>query len=512
MVLRSRLRSSLPTQSSPSSVTRSRVNVLGNDIDPNGGDLTIVAVVQPAHGTVSCEPDGTCTYTPADGYSGPDSFEVTIEGSNGVQVTNVVTVDVAPPGTNRPPTAVADEMTVEAGSSGSVQPLENDDDIDNGELSIAGHTQPAHGSVTCDEDSCTYDADAAFLGVDSFRYDVSDGEAVATAVIKVTVTPSSTTTTTTEPATTTTQPATTTIDDATGNDDDGAVDDDDPAAVDDNRTVDNDDNGVADDHDAAGDDDDESPTTTTQPATTTTESPTTTTQPATTTTEPATTTTQPATTTTEPPTTTTQPATTTTEPATTTTQPATTTTSNRQRRRRSRTTTTTQPATTTTQPAAATTTTQPAATTTTQPPSTTVTPLPPLPTVPPVPPAFGSLIPANFVSLLSGQVITIPLPGGTRSFRLVLYSDPVVLAEGGAAESATVTLPPDTPPGQHTLVLWAVVDGAVVVQGLPVTVTLAPGGSVLPVTGSDIWRIVQYALLLMAVGFPLVLVRRRRAR
>ena len=94
----------------------------------------------------------------------------------------------------------------------------------------------------------------------------------------------------------------------------------------------------------------------------------------------------------------------------------------------------------------------------------------------------------------------------------MLYSDPVVLAEGGPAESATATIPADTQTGAHHLVLWAVVDGNVVVQGLPVTVSLAPGGSVLPVTGAEIWQAIQYALFLVAVGLPLVLVRRRRVR
>ena len=56
--------------------TAGTVNVLTNDTDPNNDPLTVTTPSpSAAHGTVACTSDGTCTYTPAAGYSGPDSFE-----------------------------------------------------------------------------------------------------------------------------------------------------------------------------------------------------------------------------------------------------------------------------------------------------------------------------------------------------------------------------------------------------------------------------------------------------
>jgi hypothetical protein len=46
-------------------------NVLTNDV---GAGLTATVVSPPAHGTLALQPDGSFTYTPATGYSGPDGF------------------------------------------------------------------------------------------------------------------------------------------------------------------------------------------------------------------------------------------------------------------------------------------------------------------------------------------------------------------------------------------------------------------------------------------------------
>ena len=52
--------------------TAVHVNVSSNDSDPDGDSLTVSAFTQGAHGTVSCLPNGDCTYTPDVSFSGPD--------------------------------------------------------------------------------------------------------------------------------------------------------------------------------------------------------------------------------------------------------------------------------------------------------------------------------------------------------------------------------------------------------------------------------------------------------
>lgn len=73
------------------------VTVLSNDSDPDGDLLTIVSVGTASHGNVVSNGDGTLTYTPDTGYSGPDSFTYTISDGNGGTATATVTVTVAAP-------------------------------------------------------------------------------------------------------------------------------------------------------------------------------------------------------------------------------------------------------------------------------------------------------------------------------------------------------------------------------------------------------------------------------
>jgi glucose/arabinose dehydrogenase len=54
--------------------------------DPDSATLTYTAT-DPAHGDVVAHPDGTFTYTPDAGYTGPDSFDVTVsDANNGFQI------------------------------------------------------------------------------------------------------------------------------------------------------------------------------------------------------------------------------------------------------------------------------------------------------------------------------------------------------------------------------------------------------------------------------------------
>jgi subtilisin family serine protease len=74
-----------------------RINVLANDSDPDGDQLTITSVGPASHGSVINNGDGTLTYTPATGYLGVDTFTYTIcapEGCLTSSSTAAVTVTV----------------------------------------------------------------------------------------------------------------------------------------------------------------------------------------------------------------------------------------------------------------------------------------------------------------------------------------------------------------------------------------------------------------------------------
>ncbi|MES2657778.1 MAG: Ig-like domain-containing protein [Verrucomicrobiota bacterium] len=66
--------------------------VLVNDTDAELNPLTALGNVAPAHGSVTLNANGSFTYTPATGYSGPDSF--TYHANDGNLDSNIVTVSI----------------------------------------------------------------------------------------------------------------------------------------------------------------------------------------------------------------------------------------------------------------------------------------------------------------------------------------------------------------------------------------------------------------------------------
>lgn len=72
------------------------IDVLANDTDPDGDALTTTAVTQPQHGTAVVNADGTVTYAPDPGYTGPDAFSYTASDGE-ADDTAGVTVDVRLP-------------------------------------------------------------------------------------------------------------------------------------------------------------------------------------------------------------------------------------------------------------------------------------------------------------------------------------------------------------------------------------------------------------------------------
>ncbi|MBN9295973.1 MAG: tandem-95 repeat protein [Filimonas sp.] len=80
------------TTEEPTPVT---INLTGNDYSDDGvvDKTSIVAITQPAHGTIVINKDGTVVYTPNNGYVGLDNFTYTIKDNNG-NTSNVATVTI----------------------------------------------------------------------------------------------------------------------------------------------------------------------------------------------------------------------------------------------------------------------------------------------------------------------------------------------------------------------------------------------------------------------------------
>jgi hypothetical protein len=78
--------------------TAATFNVKANDSDVDGPSLTVTAVTQGAHGTVTLNANQTVTYTPNLLYVGSDSFTYTLsDGAGGTDVAVVLATVAAPP-------------------------------------------------------------------------------------------------------------------------------------------------------------------------------------------------------------------------------------------------------------------------------------------------------------------------------------------------------------------------------------------------------------------------------
>jgi VCBS repeat-containing protein len=165
--------------------------LVASDTDKDA--LTFSTVTDPSHGSVVVNANGTFTYTPASGYTGPDSFS--LKATDGTADSNTSSVNiqvVAPP--NSPPIAGADAVVRYAGNSFSVAEatlLANDTDVDgDAPLSITSISSAASGQATVTRSNgyIFYDPAPGFNAADTFTYTVADPHgASATGTVSVSV-------------------------------------------------------------------------------------------------------------------------------------------------------------------------------------------------------------------------------------------------------------------------------------------------------------------------------------
>ncbi|OII38151.1 hypothetical protein BIU98_14850 [Curtobacterium sp. MMLR14_010] len=146
-----------------------------------GSDLTVTDATKPAHGDATVAKDGSYTYTPTPGYSGPDTFDVTVTDGTGTTTTGTVTITVAPK-------ALADTATTTASTPVDVPVAKNDSGTS---LTVTAVGTASHGTASIGgTGTVTYVPEAGFSGTDTFTYTVTDPtKGTATATVTVTVTP-----------------------------------------------------------------------------------------------------------------------------------------------------------------------------------------------------------------------------------------------------------------------------------------------------------------------------------
>ena len=154
------------------------IEVTANDSDPDGQPVKVAAdaiVSPPSHGTAQRASPTSVTYTADVGYEGSDSFEYKITDGNGRLDTATVTVTVS----NRLPEAVVDAAQTHVNTPVTIAVTANDSDPDGHSVSVVDAaivTPPLHGTaVRASGSSLTYTPEDLFLGVDSFVYEIVDG-------------------------------------------------------------------------------------------------------------------------------------------------------------------------------------------------------------------------------------------------------------------------------------------------------------------------------------------------
>ena len=164
---------------------------VANDLDPDGDQLVIESVTQPANGTVVIGPDNiSLIYTPNPGFRGQDTFTYRLIDGDKAASEATVTVEVLR--TNDAPVAADDAVETQEDTPVVIQVLEGDTDADGDELTVTEVGDPANGTVALDTATgeVTYTPAGEYSGPDSFTYTIGDPKgATSTATVNVTVTP-----------------------------------------------------------------------------------------------------------------------------------------------------------------------------------------------------------------------------------------------------------------------------------------------------------------------------------
>ncbi len=173
------------------------LDLLANDAGT--GDLTLVSVGNPAHGTVqiggpvsvrsgaagssgagipaaflkAAQGPGIVTYVPDRRFKGRDSFTYVVASPSGDTSQGVARVTVV----NGAPVARPDEQATGTNKDSTFGVLGNDTDPNGDDLAVRDHTGANHGSVTIEADGrLTYAPDRGYKGPDHFLYTAADGD------------------------------------------------------------------------------------------------------------------------------------------------------------------------------------------------------------------------------------------------------------------------------------------------------------------------------------------------
>ncbi len=152
--------------------------VLDNDGSATSGTLTATVLVQPTHGTLQFDADGSFSYAPDDNYFGTDSFVYT--ATDGVDDSNEAAVTITVEPVADLPNAVDDAFgAVQDTGPHQIDVLANDNSDPDGTqtIEIIEVSQGSAGgtvSITGGGTGVQYTPAAGFFGTETFTYTIED--------------------------------------------------------------------------------------------------------------------------------------------------------------------------------------------------------------------------------------------------------------------------------------------------------------------------------------------------
>ncbi|GAA0691539.1 NEW3 domain-containing protein [Marinobacterium maritimum] len=165
------------------------IDVLSNDSDADGDSLSISSI-SGVNGSATITSTGAIRFTPANGFTGTETFNYSVSDGKGGSDTATVSVNVTAASTNSAPVALDDNATSDGSSSVTITVLGNDYDPDGDRIQITSVSQPAKGAVRINADgTLTFTPAKNFRKGDSFGYRISDGNLSATATVIITEAP-----------------------------------------------------------------------------------------------------------------------------------------------------------------------------------------------------------------------------------------------------------------------------------------------------------------------------------
>jgi len=150
--------------------------VLAND-EPGTTVSTASPISSTGHGSLTLNSDGSFSYVPDPNFNGSDMF--TYQATDGVEESNLVTVQLTGTPTNDAPSAATDSYQAYTGQTLVVAApgvLGNDTDIDGDSLSAVLDTGTSGGALTLNGDG-SFSYTPAGSNPDSFTYHANDGTA-----------------------------------------------------------------------------------------------------------------------------------------------------------------------------------------------------------------------------------------------------------------------------------------------------------------------------------------------